>query len=321
MKVFTLGNGFVADHLPYPKITRRLPAAWDWLDSILGDYEPNVLINCIGKTGRPNVDWCETHKIETMLSNVTMPMLIADWCAINNVHLIQIGSGCIYFGESPNFHYVQGDGSPMPDPIKTYSLGDPNYEPWMAKAYTQSFTMVMPAKKIEEGWKEDDFANPKSFYSKTKYASDLMLGSLPHVTTLRIRMPISTQDNQRNLINKLRGYKQVIDIPNSMTFMDDLARCVEWAVHKQPGGIFHVANPQPITAAQIMREYQKYVPEHKFEYISEQQLDAMTVAKRSNCILSTEKLRLAGFQMTNSQEALEKCMVEYVKNIRSGNVK
>lgn len=305
MKVFTLGNGFVADHLPYPKITRRLPLAWDWIDSILGAYEPNVLINCIGKTGRPNVDWCESHKEDTMLANVTLPQLLADYCAINNIHLIQIGSGCIYFGESPNLSYTQGDGSPMPD------IGPK----------TTSWTMVYPAKKTDEGWKEDDFANPKSFYSKSKYACDLMLGQLPHVTTLRIRMPISTQDNPRNLINKLRGYKQIIDIPNSMTFMDDLARCVEWAVQTRPGGIFHVANPQPITAAQIMREYQKYVPEHRFEYITEQQLDGLTVAKRSNCILSTEKLRLAGFKMTDSQEALEKCMSAYVNNIRSANVK
>lgn len=320
MKVFTLGSGFVADHLPYPVVKKRLPLADDWIDSILGAFEPDVLINCIGKTGSPNVDWCEKNKEDTMNGNVTIPLLLADYCKINNVHLINIGSGCIYFGESPNFHYVQGDGSPMPDPIKTYSLGDPNYQPWRAQTYTQSFSMVMPAKKIYDGWKETDFANPQSFYSKTKYSCDLMLGQLPYVTTLRIRMPVSDKDVPRNLINKLRGYKQVIDIPNSMTFMSDLTRCVDWAVNNRPGGVFHVANPQPLTAARIMREFQKYVPEHSFEYITERQLDDMTLAKRSNCILSTDKLRLAGFQMTDSEEALTNCMAEYVKNMRRTNV-
>lgn len=315
MKVFTLGAGFVADHLPYPVIKKRLPLAADWIDSILGAYEPDVLINCIGKTGRPNVDWCESNKEDTMNANVTIPLLLADYCKNNNVHLIQIGSGCIYFGESPNFHYVQGDGSPMPD-IQTYRLGDPNYKPFMA----QAFTMVTPAKKIEDGWREDDFANPKSFYSKTKYSCDLMLAQLPNVTTLRIRMPVSDKDVQRNLINKLRGYKQVIDIPNSMTFMSDLTRCVDWAVNNRPGGIYHVANPQPLTAARIMREYQKYVPAHAFEYITERQLDAMTTAKRSNCILNTDKLRLAGFRMTDSEEALTTCMAKYVENMRRNNV-
>src|SRR5579864_818594 len=188
MKVFTLGAGFVADHLPYPVIKKRLPLAADWIDSILGAYEPDVLINCIGKTGRPNVDWCESNKEDTMNANVTIPLLLADYCKINNVHLINIGSGCIYFGESPNLIYLQGDGSPMPD------IG-PNTKAW---------TMVIPAKKIDEGWKETDFANPQSFYSKTKYSCDLMLGQLPNVTTLRIRMPVSDKDVPRNLINKLR---------------------------------------------------------------------------------------------------------------------
>jgi hypothetical protein len=69
-----------------------------------------------------------------------------------------------------------------------------------------------------------------------------------------------------------------------------------------------------------MQEYQKYVPEHQFEIITEGQLDQMTVAKRSNCILSGAKLRAAGFKMTDSEEALTECMAKYVKNMRSTNV-
>ena len=320
MKVLTIGNGFVAEHLPYEIAHGRVAADSRYVDFLLGQYKPDVIINCIGKTGRPNVDWCEKHKEEVAVANTAIPLLLAEGCAKRGVRMINIGSGCIYFGESPNFHYVQGDGSPMPEPIKTYSLGDPNYEPFWGKAFTQYFTMVFPAKKIEDGWRETDFANPQSYYSKSKYACDLMLGQMPHVTTLRIRMPVTDRDVPRNLINKLRGYKQVIDIPNSMTFMSDLVRCVDWAVNNDTSGIYHVANPQPVTAAQIMREFQKYVPEHSFEYITERQLDEMTLAKRSNCILSTEKLRLAGFQMTDSVEALTECMAKYVKNMRRNNV-
>lgn len=282
MKVLTLGAGFVADHLPYEIIKEKIPAASGYIDLMLADHKPDVIVNCIGKTGRPNVDWCEKNKEVTAAANVALPILLAEACAKHSIRLIQIGSGCIYFGDSP----YKGEMSGAKDP----------------------------------GWQETDFANPASFYSKTKYACDLMLGQMSHVTTLRIRMPISTKDNPRNLINKLKGYRQVIDIPNSMTFMDDLARCVEWAIEKNKTGIFHVANPQPITAAQIMREYQKYVPEHEFEVIDERQLDQLTTAKRSNCILSTEKLQSAGFKMTNSEEALTKCMAEYVKNMRRDNV-
>jgi hypothetical protein len=69
-----------------------------------------------------------------------------------------------------------------------------------------------------------------------------------------------------------------------------------------------------ISAADVMREFQKYIP-HTFEVISESQLDKLTVAKRSNCIINANKLEEAGFKMTHSSEALEKTMKEYVKNI------
>jgi dTDP-4-dehydrorhamnose reductase len=295
MNIFTIGAGFVSDHLNYQKIENRLDTSSKQIEAVLDRYKPDVLINCIGKTGRPNVDWCEANKEITAATNTALPILLAEACAKKSIHLIQIGSGCIYFGESPNFHYLQGDGTPWPD--------------------RKEGVFVIPAIKVDDGWREEDFANPKSFYSKTKYACDLMLGSMKHVTTLRIRMPISNKNNQRNLINKLRGYKQVIDIPNSVTFMDDLANCIDWAAKGTHTGIFHVTNPEPLTAAQVMREYQKYVPDHTFEIITEAQLDKLTLAKRSNCILNADKLKNAGFTMSPTKEALEKCMADYVKTI------
>src|SRR5271154_4811246 len=162
MKILTLGAGFVADHLPYDRILdekrrpyRMSPHSED-IDYALSKDRADVIVNCIGRTGRPNADWCEFNKSETYEANVTLPLMIAEWCEKNKVHLIQLGSGCVYFGESPNFHYVQGDGSPMPEPIKTYSLGDPNYQTWWAEAFTQSFSLVMPTIKVEDGWKETD---------------------------------------------------------------------------------------------------------------------------------------------------------------------
>jgi dTDP-4-dehydrorhamnose reductase len=276
MKIMSIGAGFVSEHLPYETISRRILSVED-VDHILVEHKPDVLVNCIGKTGRPNVDWCESHKEETAFANIAVPIMLAKGCQDRGVHLIQIGSGCIYFGPSP----YKGETSWAKDP----------------------------------GWREEDFAKPLSFYSKTKFACDLALGSMDNVATLRIRMPISSQNTQRNFINKIRGYKQIIDIPNSVTFMDDLVRCVDWAARNKITGIYHVTNPEPITAAQVMREYQKYVPEHQFEIISEAELDSLTVAKRSNCIINSDKLKRAGFVMTPSEIALKRCMAEYAKNL------
>lgn len=283
MNILSLGEGFISEHLPYWIITDRLEVSSSSISNMLDKHKPDVLINCIGKTGRPNIDWCESHQEDTANINAALPILLATECNRRGIHLIQVGSGCVFFGPSPGSYY-----------------GMPSWA---------------PHHHVEPGWKEDDWANPKSFYSKTKYACDLILNQLPNITTLRIRMPISTRDTPRNLINKLRGYRQIIDIPNSVTFMSDFVRCVAWAAENRITGPFHVVNPEPLTAVRIMREYQKYVPDHKFEVMTEEELDSQTAAKRSNCILSTQKLTEAGFQMTPTGPALIECMREYVGNI------
>jgi 3,5-epimerase/4-reductase len=126
-------------------------------------------------------------------------------------------------------------------------------------------------------------------------------------------MPVSPRNEPRNFINKVRGYQRVIGTPNSMTFMDDLVRCIDWVIKERKIGIYHVVNPEPLSAARVMHEYQKYNPDHKFDIISEADLDKITVAKRSNCILNTQKLNDAGFFMTPSEEALINCMEKYGK--------
>ena len=61
---------------------------------LLDHLKPTHVINCAGKTGRPNVDWCESHKLETIESNVTGTLLVAKACHDRNVHLTVLATGC-----------------------------------------------------------------------------------------------------------------------------------------------------------------------------------------------------------------------------------
>lgn len=138
-----------------------------------------------------------------------------------------------------------------------------------------------------------------------------MLGSLD-VTTLRIRMPISEFSSQRNLINKISKYDKIIDIQNSVTFLKDFKNCVNFIIRERLTGIFHVTNPGTLSALDILNEYKKY--KHlDFSVISEKELDDLTIAKRSNCIINTEKLNNAGFFLTPVEEALKETMANYIK--------
>ena len=62
----------------------------------IDDSHCERIINCAGKTGRPNVDWCEDHKEETIRSNVIGTIGLLDCAFLRNIHLTNFATGCIY---------------------------------------------------------------------------------------------------------------------------------------------------------------------------------------------------------------------------------
>jgi len=77
--------------------------------------ETNVfVINCAGKTGRPNVDQCEVKKADTIRLNIVLPAQLSDICDRYGLIFCHVSSGCIYTGsgervftenDPPNFAY------------------------------------------------------------------------------------------------------------------------------------------------------------------------------------------------------------------------
>src|SRR3989338_4135814 len=107
MKILIFGRGYLGN---------RLAEAWKD-EAILSDvritskedafaefarHQPDVVLNAAGVRGKPNVDWCEDHQLETIRGNTVMPLLLADACKQAGVYLLHIGSGCIFYGDSPH---------------------------------------------------------------------------------------------------------------------------------------------------------------------------------------------------------------------------
>lgn len=270
MNIKVLGKGFVSDHLSYDKITNRLDLSKQQIDSIIDNYKPDVLINCVAKTGVGNTDWCENNKEITYKTNALFPILLAEQCQKHSIHLIHIGTGSIFNGQSPN--------------VFTNDLG----------------------------WKESDLANPQSFYEKTKYSADLILSEYK-CSIFRIKLPISHIHHPKNLITKLISYNKIIDEINSFTFLEDFSNWIDYYLSNNIAqGIYHVINPGEITNIDIIKEYQKYFPEHFFQIINQDDLDKLTIAKRSNSILNIEKLLNTGFKIRPVKTALEETMLKYI---------
>ena len=86
----------------------------------LDEKKPEVVINAAGITGRPNIDWCEEHKLETVAGNVTGPLNILHSCEEKKIYWVHLGSGCIFQGNSPDAKGWKEDDKATPPSF--YSL-------------------------------------------------------------------------------------------------------------------------------------------------------------------------------------------------------
>ena len=58
--------------------------------------QPTHILNAAGITGRPNVDWCESHKREVVQTNVLGTLNLIDIAHANGLHVTNFATGCIY---------------------------------------------------------------------------------------------------------------------------------------------------------------------------------------------------------------------------------
>ena len=167
----------------------------------------------------------------------------------------------------------------------------------------------------EDGaWREDDIGNPRATYSRTKWAADLCLSTLPNVGIARIRMPLDHVPAPGNLINKIASYPKVIDVQNSATVVEDMVNVLHQLLEKRAEGIFHVTNPGVIGHKEILALYDEYVdPSHSCEFISEDELVSQGIVKkkRSTNTLASTRLEEYGITMRSIKEAVEEMMKKY----------
>ena len=77
-----------ADILSVPQITDIIYAS-----------PPDVVINCAGKTGRPNIDWCAASPEnirQTRYVNSIAPAILQAACRLTGARLVHLSSGCLW---------------------------------------------------------------------------------------------------------------------------------------------------------------------------------------------------------------------------------
>lgn len=241
--------------------------------------QPDYIINAAGITGKPNVDWCEEHRQETLRTNVIGTLNLADIAYQYGIHLTNISTGCIY--EYDELH-------PM----------------WSGIAFTEEETPNFDG----------------SFYSRTKIMMETMLLEYPNVLNLRVKMPVST-DMEHGFVAKIIKYKKVVNIPNSLSVLDDLLPLAVDMTLKEIKGNYNFVNPGAISHNQVLELYKLYIdPTFTYQNFSVEEQDRILKARRANAELSCAKLLQLYPHVPSIQEALTKLFKKIAKTQEEGNL-
>lgn len=242
--------------------------------SLIADIQnvkPTHVFNAAGVTGRPNVDWCESHKTETIRANVAGTLTLADVCKENGLLMMNFATGCIFEYDAAH---------PLGSGI---------------------------------GFKEEDSPNfTGSFYSKTKAMVEELLKEYDNVCTLRVRMPISSDlNNPRNFITKISRYNKVVNIPNSMTVLDELLPISIEMAKRNLRGIWNFTNPGVVSHNEILEMYKNYMdPNFKWANFTLEEQAKVIVAPRSNNEMDASKLKNEFPELLHIKDSLIKYVFE-----------
>lgn len=163
------------------------------------------------------------------------------------------------------------------------------------------------------GWLESDEPNfyfdNGSFYSASKTLAQKLLEPYMNKSyLLRVRMPFGPDRKDKNLLTKIIKYDKLIDNLNSVTNVEELAKCaVFFAISRPEPGIYNAVNPTPVTTRDIsdMLGLEK-------QWVNEKEFKSFTVAPRSNCVLNTDKMQSV-FKFKPALESIRNTIITFNK--------
>jgi dTDP-4-dehydrorhamnose reductase len=270
----------------------------------LKSHRPRLVINCSGVTGKPNVDACETQRSRTIEGNIVLSQTVAEACDVANVRLAAVSSGCIYSGAK----VMDDDGA--------WTIREDLNAPDLAKLLT------MRSSKIQ-GFADDDepnftLENGSSFYSGTKAIAEKILRAFPDVQIWRLRMPFEERDNPRNFLSKLQTYPKIYQNWNSLSHLGDfVSACLDLSAKENAGGAYNVVNPGYVSThevAEMIRDLLRPGWKPHFWRDDAEFYQEAAQARRSNCLLQTEKLAQSGIEMRDVRTALLHSLKQWKKS-------
>lgn len=219
---------------------------------------PTHIVSLIGRTHGPGfgtIDYLEQpgKLVENLRDNLYGPLTLASVARDTGIHMLYMGTGCI-------FQY---------DDIHPLGAGAGFSEAALPNFFGSSYSTV---KGYTDRMMEEMFGDS--------------------CLNVRIRMPISSEDNPRNFISKIIAYPKICSIPNSMSVLDDILPCLATCMERKTVGTLNATNPGVIDHHTILTWYKELQnPAHTWSEVTNEELVATLVkGARSNNALDTTRL-------------------------------
>lgn len=125
-------------------------------------------------------------------------------------------------------------------------------------------------------------------------------------------MPISSDlSNPRNFITKIARYDKVVNIPNSMTVLDELLPISIEMAKRDLRGIYNFTNPGVVSHNEILEMYKKYMdPDFTWKNFTLEEQAKVIIAARSNNEMDASKLKKEFPELLSIKESIIKYVFE-----------
>jgi UDP-glucose 4,6-dehydratase len=257
------------------------------VEAEIAAVKPTHVVSMIGRTHGPGfttIDYLEQPgKLkENLNDNLYAPLVLAGAAKAAGCHMLYLGTGCI-------FEY---------DADRKISLS-----PLNEGAGSIGFTESSLPNFFGSG------------YSTVKGYTDRLMAELygDSALNVRIRMPISSQDNPRNFISKIIQYQNICSIQNSMTVLDDILPVLADCMVRGDVGTLNAVNPGTLDHRAILTMYKELQnKEHTWNEISNAELvGGFVKGARSNNYLETKRLEGLSPDVPSLADSVRRILTEH----------
>jgi len=157
------------------------------------EYKPKYILNCAGVTGRPNVDWCEDHKQETIRSNVVGTLTLCDVAFQHNIRVTNFATGCIF--EYDDKHPMHSGIGFLEEDVPNFTASFYSLTKGLVEKLLQFYPNVLT---LRVRMPISDDLSPRSFITKiSKYEKVV---NIPNsMTVLYDLLPVSIDMTEKEL--------------------------------------------------------------------------------------------------------------------------